>query len=56
MSSGGNEVEAAVHSGVGDALLSGDVDLLFQELLVLLVDVLRDGLPAAGTGVLCTVG
>lgn len=47
VSSGGNKVEAAVHSGVGDALLSGDVDLLFQELLILLIDVLGDGLPAA---------
>lgn len=36
----GDEVEAAVHSGVRDALLSGDVDFFFQELLVLLVDVL----------------
>lgn len=42
----GDEVDAAVHPGVGDALLPGDVDLLLQELFVLLVDVLGDGLPA----------
>ena len=47
MASGGDEVEAAVDSGVRDSLLAGDVHLLLQELLVLLVDELRDGLPAA---------
>lgn len=46
VSSRGDEIEAAVHSGVRDALLSGDVDLFFKELLILLVDVLWDGLPA----------
>lgn len=35
-----------MHPGVRDALLSGDVDLLLQELLILLIDVLRNGLPA----------
>jgi len=49
VSSRGDEIYAAVHPGVGDALLPGDVDLLLQELLVLLVDVLANGLPAAGT-------
>lgn len=48
VSSWGNKVEAAVHSGVGDSLLSGDVHLFFQELLKLLIDVLRNGFPAAG--------
>lgn len=48
VSSRGYEIEAAVHSGVGDALLSGDVHLLLQELLILLVDVLANGLPAVG--------
>lgn len=40
MSSRGDEVEAAVHPGVRNALLSGDVDLFFKELLILLIDVL----------------
>lgn len=40
MSSRGDEIEAAVHSGVRDALLSGDIDFFFKELLILLVDVL----------------
>lgn len=47
MSSWGDEIETAVHPGVRDALLPGDVDLLLQELLILLIDVLGDGLPAA---------
>lgn len=42
----GDEVEAAVHPGVRDTLLSGYVDLLLQELLILLIDVLGNGLPA----------
>lgn len=46
MSIWGDEIQAAVHPGVRDALLPSDVDLLLQELLVLLVDVLTDGLPA----------
>lgn len=49
MSSWGDEVETAVHPGVRDTLLSGDVDLLFQELLILLIDVLGNGLPAVDT-------
>lgn len=47
MSSWGDEIEAAVNPGVGDPLLSSDVDLLLQELLILLIDVFKDGLPAA---------
>lgn len=43
-----DEIEAAVNPGVRDALLSGDVDLLLQELLILLIDVFEDGLPAGG--------
>lgn len=50
VSRGGDEVEAAVDTSVRDAFLPGDVHLLLQELLVLLVDVLLDGLPAAGRG------
>lgn len=46
MPSGGDKVQTAVHPGVGDALLSGNVHLLLQELLILLVDVLGNGLPA----------
>lgn len=46
MSGWGDEIEAAVHPGVWNALLSGNVDLLLQELLILLVDVLTNGLPA----------
>ncbi len=49
MSSWGDEIETAVHPGVWDALLSGDVDLLLQELLILLIDVLGNGLPAVDT-------
>lgn len=48
MASGGDEIEAAVNPGVRDALLPGDVDLLLQELLILLIDVFEDGLPAGG--------
>lgn len=46
VSSWGDEIEAAVNPGVRDPLLSGDVDLLLQELLILLIDVFEDGLPA----------
>lgn len=46
----GDEVEAAVDTSVRDAFLPGDVHLLLQELLVLLVDVLLNGLPAGGGG------
>lgn len=45
----GDEIDAAVHSGVRDALLSGDVDLLLQELLILLVDILGNRFPAEDT-------
>lgn len=46
MSSWGDKVETAVHPGVRDPLLPGDIDLLFKELLILFVDVLGNGLPA----------
>lgn len=46
MSSWGDKIETAVHPGVRDTLLPGDIDLLFKELLILFVDVLRNGLPA----------
>lgn len=49
VSSGGDEIETAVHSGVRYTLLSGDVDLLLEELLILLIDVLGNGLPASET-------
>lgn len=39
MSSRRDEIEAAVNSGVRDALLSGDIDLFLKELLILLIDV-----------------
>lgn len=48
MSRGGDEVEAAVDTSVGDAFLPGDVHLFLQELLILLIDVLLNGLPAEG--------
>lgn len=48
MSRGGDEVEAAVDTSVRDAFLPGNVDLLLQELLILFIDVLLNGLPAAG--------
>lgn len=51
VSRGGDEVEAAVDASVGDPFLPGDVDLLLQELLVLFIDVLLNGLPAGGGGV-----
>lgn len=35
-----------MNSGVRDSLLSGNIDLFLQELLILLVDVLGDGIPA----------
>lgn len=44
---GGDEVYTAVHPGVRDPLLAVDVDLLLQVLLILVVDELHDGLPAA---------
>lgn len=49
MSGWGDKIETAVHPGVRDSLLSGDVDLLLQELLILLIDVFGDGLPAVDT-------
>lgn len=48
MSCGGDEVEAAVDTSVGDALLPGDVHLFLQEFLILLIDVFLNGLPAEG--------
>lgn len=48
VSCGGDEVKAAVDTSVRDAFLPGDVHLLLQELLVLLIDVLLNGLPADG--------
>lgn len=47
---GGDEVHAAVHPAVRDLPLAGDEDLLAQVPLVLLVDVLDDGVPAGGRG------
>lgn len=43
---GRHKVHAAVHPGVGDVTLAGDEDLLLQILLILLVDVAEDGVPA----------
>lgn len=48
VSRGRDEVEAAVDACVRDAFLPGDVHLLLQELLVLFIDVLFNGLPAGG--------
>lgn len=50
MSSGRDEVYAAVDSGVWDPLLPVDVDLLLQVGLVLVVDELHNGLPAGRGG------
>lgn len=36
-----------MNSGVRDSFLSSNIDLFLQELLILLVDVLGDGIPAA---------
>lgn len=47
---GGDEIHAAVHPAVRDLPLAGDEDLLAQVPLVLLVDVLDDGLPAGDRG------
>lgn len=52
---GGDEVYTAVHPGVRDPLLAVDVDLLLQVLLILVVDELHDGLPAAEAQT-CEVG
>lgn len=46
MSGRGNEVYAAVDSGVRNPFLPVDVDLLLQVRLVLVIDELHDGLPA----------
>lgn len=48
MTRGGDKVEAAVDTSVRNAFLPGDVHLLLQELLVLLIDVFLNGLPAGG--------
>ena len=45
VASRGDEVDAAVHSGVWDSLLAVDVDLLLQVGFILVVDELHDGLP-----------
>lgn len=45
---GWDEINTAVHPCVRDLLLPVNVDLLLQVLLVLVVDELHDGLPAAG--------
>lgn len=50
MTCGRDEVDAGVDSGVRDSLFAVDEDLLSQVALVLLIDVLRDGLPAKGKG------
>lgn len=47
MARGWDEINTAVHPRVGDLLLAVNVDLLLQVLLVLVVDELHDGLPAA---------
>ena len=46
MSSGRDEVEAAVNPGVWDHLLPCDTQLLVQVLIKLLIDVLQNGCPA----------
>lgn len=46
MAVGGNEVEAHVDTGVGDDLLPGDGGLLLLVMVVLLLDVGDNGLPA----------
>lgn len=48
--SGWYKVHAAVHPGVWDMALAGDEDLLLEVLLVLLVDVAQDGVPAEAGG------
>lgn len=45
---GWDEINTAVHPRVRDPLLPVNVDLLLQVLLVLVIDELHDGLPAAG--------
>lgn len=47
MAGGWDEVYTAVHPRVGDPLLAVNVDFLLQVLLILVVDELHDGLPAA---------
>lgn len=46
VTSGRDEVYAAVHSRVGDPLLSVDVYLLLQVSFILIVDEFHNGLPA----------
>lgn len=56
MAGGWDEVEAAVDTGVGNALLPVDVDFLLQVLLILVIDELHNGLPAAWrAGLACTL-
>lgn len=43
---GGDEINAAVHPGVGDPLLPVDVDLLLQVGFILVIDELHNGQPA----------
>lgn len=46
VSSWGDEIYAAVHSGVWNPFLPVDVDLLLQVCLVLVINEFHDGLPA----------
>ena len=46
VSCGGDEVYAAMNSGVWDPFLSVYVDLLLQVRLILVINELHDGLPA----------
>ena len=48
MSSGREEVDAAVDSGVRYSPLAVDMQLLSQVCLILLIDILYYGLPAGG--------
>lgn len=46
MSSWGDEIYAAVDSGVWNPFLPVDVDLLLQVCLILVINEFHDGLPA----------
>lgn len=47
---GGDEVEAAMHTGVWNSFLPCNIHLLFQKLLILLVDIFLNRLPAVKVG------
>lgn len=46
----GDEVEAAVHTGVWNSFLPCNIHLLFQKLFILLIDIFLNRFPAVKVG------